>query len=148
MVEPGLESLFPGLRGQPFRITSPRDRAYNCIAWAAGDDRKWWWPDPDGEDAWPSGVTRTETVEAFQEAFAALGFAVCAHDLFEVGFEKIALFALDGTPKHAARQLPTGRWSSKLGVREDIEHALHDLSGAVYGSVVLIMKRPAAVRPG
>jgi len=42
---------------------------------------------------------------------------------------------------HAARQLPEGRWTSKLGELEDIEHALHDLTGTVYGSVVLVMKR-------
>jgi hypothetical protein len=60
----------------------------------------------------------------------------------ESGFEKIALFASDGVPKHAARQLESGRWTSKLGTREDIEHALHDLEGAIYGSVALVMKRP------
>ena len=45
-------------------------------------------------------------------------------------------------PKHAARQLPSGRWTSKLGFLEDIEHALHDLEGTEYGAVVLVMKRP------
>jgi hypothetical protein len=44
-------------------------------------------------------------------------------------------------PKHAARQLPNGRWTSKLGVSEDIEHALHDLTGLIYGSVALVFKR-------
>jgi hypothetical protein len=46
-------------------------------------------------------------------------------------------------PKHAARQLPDGRWTSTLGPGEDLEHALHDLKGMVYGSVVLVLKRPA-----
>jgi len=36
----------------------------------------------------------------------------------------------------------SGRWASKLGRSEDIEHALHDLTGTAYGKVVLIMKRP------
>jgi hypothetical protein len=39
MVEPSLEEVFPGLRGQPYPIKSPRDRRYNCIAFAAGDER-------------------------------------------------------------------------------------------------------------
>jgi len=33
-----LEQLFPGLQITPYLVTSPRDRKYNCIAWAAGDD--------------------------------------------------------------------------------------------------------------
>ncbi len=59
----------------------------------------------------------------------------------EPGYQKIALFARAGVPKHAARQLPSGRWISKLWI-EDIEHALHDLTGMAYGTVVLVMKRP------
>jgi len=50
-------------------------------------------------------------------------------------------------PLHVARQLPSGRWSSKLGALQDIEHDLHDLEGTEYGSVVLVMKRtlPATI---
>ncbi len=47
-----------------------------------------------------------------------------------------------GLPTHAARQLASGRWTSKLGKAEDIEHDLHDLEGDLYGIVVLLMKRP------
>jgi hypothetical protein len=144
MVEPSLEEVFPGLRGQPYQIKSPRDRRYNCIAFAAGDERTWWWPDAAEEDTWPAGVARVETVAAFRDAFATLGYEGCDHDRLEAGYEKVALFALAGVPKHAARQLPSGRWTSKLGPREDIEHALHDLTGMVYGSVVLVMKRPSS----
>jgi hypothetical protein len=142
MVEADLEDLFPGLRGQPYEITSPRDGDYNCIAWAAGDNRNWWWPDLAEEDTWPAGVARVETVAAFRDAFATLGYVVCDDEQLEAGYEKVALFALAGAPKHAARQLSNGRWTSKLGVGEDIEHALHDLTGMVYGSVVLVLKRP------
>ncbi len=35
MVEPTFEDVFPGLRGQPYQITSPSDGRYNCIAFAA-----------------------------------------------------------------------------------------------------------------
>jgi hypothetical protein len=145
MVEPSPEDIFPGLRGQAYAITSPRDDHYNCIAWAAGETDRWWWPDADGADTWPTGVARVETVVAFRDAFATLGYAVCDHEELEVGYEKVALFALMGVPKHAARQLGSGRWTSKLGLMEDIEHALQDLTGMAYGSVVLIMKRPLPV---
>src|SRR2546430_690432 len=87
--------------------------------------KAWWWPDAEEQDSWPSGVARIETVQAFREAFATLGYADCDHEQLEPAWEKIALFALAGIPKHAARQLPTGRWTSKLGPLEDIEHGLH-----------------------
>lgn len=142
MVEPSLEDVFPGLRGQPYQITSPKDHRYNRSAFAAGDDRNWWWPDAAGEDIWSAGIARAESVEAFQDAFATVGYVVCDNDQMEPGYEKIALFSLAGMPKHAARQLASGRWVSKLGPSEDIEHGLQDLTGLVYGSVVLVMKRP------
>ncbi len=140
-----LEQAFPGLRGTAYQVTSPQDDRYNCIAWAAGHTTDWWWPDEAGlpdSSYWPPGVPRTQTVEAFCAAFASLGYVVCDDEQYETAYEKIALFTLSGVPKHAARQLPNGRWTSKLGPMEDIEHALHDLTGMVYGSVVLIMKRP------
>lgn len=94
------------------------------------------------EDTWPADVSRVESVEAFRDAFATLGYVVCSEDVQEASYEKVALFVLAGVPKHAARQLPNGRWTSKLGAMEDIEHSLHDLTGMLYGSVVLVMKRP------
>jgi hypothetical protein len=83
MVEAGLEDMFPGLRGQLDHLRSPRDHSYNCIAFAAGDNHTWWWPDLAEEDTWPVGVARVETVEAFGDAFATLGYMVCDHDQLE-----------------------------------------------------------------
>jgi hypothetical protein len=88
-------------------------------------------------------VPREVTLDGFRAAFATLGYVACPGQDLEPGFERIALFANDRlVPKHAARQLPSGRWTSKLGKLEDIEHALHDLEGTLYGTVVLFMKRP------
>jgi hypothetical protein len=146
MVEP-LESVFPGLGSSEFRVTSPATRDYNCIAWAAGDTAHWWWPevDPDNDAIfWPAGVPLEETLAAFTAAFVTLGYASCTGEDLEPGFERVALFANDGVPTHAARQRPSGRWTSKLGFLEDIEHELHALAGAECGTVALIMKRPLA----
>ena len=41
-----------------FEITSPRTVAYNCIAWAAGETQRKWWPDKVGVAYWPKGVPR------------------------------------------------------------------------------------------
>lgn len=140
-----IESRFPGLRTSPFRVTSPAMRDYNCVAWAAGDTARWWWPDPNPDDDasfWPPGIPREETVAAFVAAFATLGYAPGSGEELEPGFVKVALFASGAVPTHAARQLPNGRWTSKLGLREDIEHDLHAVSGDAYGPVVRILKRP------
>jgi hypothetical protein len=142
MVNP-LQQTFPGLARGGYRVTSPRDKRYNCIAWAAGDTGSWWWPVPDANEVfWVAGVPRLETLSAFRDALACLGYVVCDGEELEAGIEKIALFTNDqGIPLHAARQLPNGQWTSKLGELEDIEHALRDLEGAEYGSVALVMKR-------
>jgi hypothetical protein len=140
-----IETLFPGLDATDYRVTSPKDRRYNCIAWAAGDLRRWWWPDPPPDDEgyyWPPGVSNEETLAAFVAAFATLSYTPCDGDAVEAGQQRIALYATaDGVPTHAARQLPDGRWTSKLGRWEDIEHRLPHLEGKTYGAVVQIMKR-------
>jgi hypothetical protein len=140
-----LEDVFPRLRGAEYRIDSPQDPDYNCIAHVVRDKGGCWWPDLGGQDSWPEGVPREEAPAAFLAAFATLGYVMCAGEELEPGFEKVALFANEhGVPTHAARQLESGRWTSKLGGLEDIEHALHDLEGVAYGSVELLMKRPWA----
>ena len=139
-----LRSAFPGLRSTSFQITSPPDPSYNCIAWAADNTAQWWWPLEDARRAhWPAGVSREITIDAFLSAFVTLGYAVCPDESLEAGFEKVALFAdPQGAPTHAARQLPTGRWSNKLVQSEDIEHDLRALEGEIYGTVVAILTRP------
>jgi len=137
-----IEVRFPGLRSSAFQITSPKSRDYNCIAWAAQDAERWWWPEAENDAAyWPLNAPWEETVAAFVAAFSTLGYMPCSGHVSERGFEKVALFALAELPTHAARQLPNGRWTSKLGMSEDIEHELNALEGEIYGNVVLIMRR-------
>jgi hypothetical protein len=138
-----LEQIFPRLATGNYQVTSPKNEHYNCIAWAAGDTANWWWPGPDPDrEYWPTNVVREETLAGFVALFSFLGYVVCAGEDLEESFERIALFAdAQGQPTHAARQLPSGLWSSKLGKLEDIEHALHDLEGTAYGTVMLLMKR-------
>lgn len=137
-----LENVFFGLVSDQYRVTSPETAEYNCIAWAAGDVTRWWWPDALHLAFWPPGARREESVEAFVRMYELLGFAECETAELEPGFERIALFAVADRPKHAARQLPHGSWTSKLGKDVDIEHALPDIEGELYGQVVRIMKRP------
>ena len=137
-----LEQAFPGLIESGYRVTSPATDGYNCLSWAAGEDTRWWWPDPSGIGYWPEGIPRVETLEAFQAAYELLGFCPTDSPDPQVGFEKLAVYAHGVRPTHAARQLPNGRWTSKLGSGPDIGHAPDNLTGELYGTVALILQRP------
>lgn len=133
---------FPHLTASNSRPTSPVNDCYNCIAWAAGDHERWWWPDANYQYYWPSDVQRAETIPAFVEAFAKLGFEQCATDSYQAATEKLALFVnAQGRPTHAARQLRDGWWTSKLGKSIDIEHALDAVCGPCYGTVAMCFAR-------
>jgi len=73
-----------------------------------------------------------------------LGYQSCDEGELEEHYLKIALYVnTDSKPTHAARQLPSGKWTSKLGKGEDIEHANPaGVEGEIYGTVVQYMKRP------
>jgi hypothetical protein len=137
----GLEAIFENLRRNRYKITSPEDGQYNCIAFAAGEIYRWWWPI---DYYWPDGVPRAETLQSFILAFSTLGYSPCEDGTLETRFEKVAIYAdEDGTPSHMARQLQSGIWISKCGGLEDIEHeALEALEGMEYGTVVLFLRRP------
>jgi hypothetical protein len=139
---PEIEAYFPRLNHTNYEIKSPATPAYNCIAWAADSTDRPWWPLRPGWH-WPPAVVSHETLDAFISAFATLGYEPCDSPVLERGYEKIAVYADGVVPKHAARQLPSGAWTSKLGSEEDIEHAALDLlEGAWYGSVAVILCRP------
>jgi hypothetical protein len=139
-----LSRLFPKLESEPYEITSPEDTKYNCVAWAVGPDEvgRKWWPAPSPFYYWPV-EPRDETITGFIIAFGQIGYTVCDAEDHEAGYEKLAVYADEtGSPTHMARQLHSGRWTSKLGDLEDIEHVtLDQLSGSDYGRVAQILKR-------
>lgn len=139
----------PGLvEFRTYEKTSESTRQYNCIAWAAGEKHRLWWPDQAGIGYWPASVPRVVTLEAFLQAYGTLGYEECGmNGSLEPDYQKIAIFAKHDAwgiePTHAALQLPNGHWSSKLGPLEDIKHyTANAVSGPSYGQVVCYMKRP------
>lgn len=129
-------------------ITSPSTPQYNCIAWAAGDATTPWWPDGGGYCYWPAEVAREETLECFMRAYETLGYERCIDESYVDGIEKIVLYAKDGKPTHAARQLGNGWWTSKLGSSVDISHsspeAVCEFDPVIrdcYGEPVIFMQR-------
>ncbi len=135
-----LRAALPRLTADNYRETSPAAWEYNCIAWAAGVSDAWWWPAPGRY--WPANVPREESLTAFVAAFSTLGYTPSVSSVLEPGVEKVALYATGQTPTHAARQLPNGLWTSKLGPAIDIEHATPDaVAGGVYGEIATILGR-------
>lgn len=132
---------FPRLTNKNGRLTSPEDRSYNCIAWAAGVNTSRWEPDPFFQYYWPPGIERRNTIRSYRQAFAWLGFDPCDNSNLEPGFKKIALYAENDIPKHASRQVDGTWWTSKLGNDIDIEHTFNALDGGFYGNVVLVFRK-------
>ena len=121
---------------------SPADNSYNCIAWAVSLTTDWWEPDPFFQYYWPETAPRDYTLDAYIAAFQSRGFGVCNDGSLEAGIEKIAIYTLQGAPKHAARQLPNGNWTSKMGRFEDIQHfELSSIGGPFYGEASVYMAR-------
>ena len=110
---------FPNLA--VIRKTSDEDKRYNCIAWAFGDNSRWWWP---VRGYWPKEGRRELTIDAFVDLLVNRGWEDATDARHEMGFVKFALYARGGEPTHAARQLVTGGWTSKLGREIDLSHTL------------------------
>lgn len=147
------ESHLPKLADSAYKVTSDETNQYNCIAWAVGDTTEWWSPVTDAGHYWPIPAPQQATLEIIQAGFEHEGFGSCDDGSLVEGMEKIALFADERTWTHVARQLPDGRWTSKLGSDCDIEHDLEALEGFDdgpdiyrYGRVVAFMSRPRPER--
>ena len=134
---------FPSLDANNHRLTSPITSDYNCIAWAAEEDDRWWWPGPVSVSYWPQGIARVPTCDAFVDAFKTIGYDVCVTPELEEGFAKVALYVdANNNPTHMARQLADGTWTSKLGQAYDINHhTLEAISGPTYGAPSVFLRK-------
>jgi hypothetical protein len=146
---------FPGLATANWRVKSPIDTDYQCIAWAACRTDRKWWPWDDTRYYWPPGfrkfpILSPVPVDSFVEMFERrFGYRPCRSSAFEFGYQKVAIYANSLEVTHMARQHFFGLgWVSKLGDAEDIFHLqLTDLEGDIaptarqYGRVAQILKR-------
>ena len=127
-----------------FEVTSESTTQYNCFAWALGEDSQWIDPNPHF-GCWPESIPSDGTINSFIELFRGAGYEPCDDGGLEPGCQKIAIYAMNDSPTHAARQLEDGQWTSKLGKYEDIVHStLEELHGEFeygYGRVAVFMVR-------
>ena len=131
---------FPNIGDYAAKVTSAPTPTYNCIAWAFGDDRRFWWPG--ARTYWPLRPHSSNALEAFHALFDAWGWQRTESRAYEGGQTKIALYWNNGSPTHAARLLASGKWTSKLGNEHDIMHEIEDLYGPLYGMLYGIFARP------
>ena len=145
MPKADIEADFTRLRAEKWEISSAIDDGYNCIAFAVHDTQQFWDPSMVGVRGyyWPPGIPRDWRIATLRKLYEIHGFRMCDSAILERGFEKIAIYSTsidEGT--HAARQLSSGLWTSKLGPCEDIEHESPEgLESQIYGKVAVFMKR-------
>lgn len=145
-----VEAQIPRLAESNYRVTSCKTKRYNCFAWAANDTEHVWSPTMIGAGVlWPPGIPAFASVAGVMRAFESIGYEECDSPDLEVGFEKIAIFTdTSSEPRHAARQLSDGVWTSKLGDHVDIEHdTLDAIGGALYGEPDRYMRRAGVPQP-
>jgi len=159
VVRPALTGAFPNLKNATWRIKSPSDDTYQCIAWAACRTDRKWWPVDHPEFYWPPKspvivapplpLLWFTPVDYMIQGFRTLGYQPCDSHEFEFGYQKVAIYENETGATHMARQHFLGRgWLSKLGNAEDIFHGkLTDIEGSTvamafqYGEVAQILKR-------
>ena len=76
------------------------------------------------------------------ESLAGLGYEQCDDSDPEDGYQKVALYEVQGEFQHVAAQMTNGRWRSKMGKGPVIEHYNPEsLSGGTYGNPTTYMRR-------
>ncbi len=142
------KALFPLLVEGQYRRTSSQTPDYNCIGFALDDEKHWWQPvneDWDRGMAWHRDAPDEDELATYIRLFELHEYECCDSPDLEVGFEKVAIYwGDDGV--HVARQKTSGKWESKLGRLEDIEHDTLELletdgNKPAYGKVEQILKR-------
>ncbi|MDQ3635748.1 MAG: hypothetical protein M3405_14745 [Acidobacteriota bacterium] len=134
---------FPNIDIEGFKVTSELDFFYNCFAWAGEDNTRNW--EPGSRYSHWLTDNPAYTLENFIDNYSRIGYTeLTKSSALESDYEKIVIYVNDdGIPTHAARQLESGKWTSKLGIREDIEHSTPEcIESDEYGVIKVILKRP------
>lgn len=150
-------AIFPKLSEDPdFLITSPSTNQYNCIAWAHGYSDRWMQPVDQTVSThldfifyWPDDIECDGDIKFLIRTFELKDYEICDRWEHEEGFQKIALYIETNSTQytHAAREIVSdknrcGKWTSKLGRGNDIQHGNpYSIEGEYYGRVYCFMKR-------
>lgn len=142
-LSPDRERKYPNLPHAGYQITSHETWDYNCVAFAKGDETRWWQPSTEVGHFWPDYAIHGNSLDCLISVFRGQQYEICESDEVEPEYEKVALYGYENNEySHVALQLSDGSWSSKLGNWEDIKHPTpHSLTGDFYGQVKCYMRR-------
>lgn len=128
---------FPNSKiGSNIIFTSLKGDEYNCAAWAIEIIDQWVeFKDKNGN--------YDLSIDRYVQYYEEHGFSKCDNKEPEYGIIKIAIYADEKEEfTHVARQIQGGKWTSKLGDWEDVEHNdLDVLSGQSYGKPHTFMQK-------
>jgi hypothetical protein len=134
--EVAINNNFPNLTNE-FTYSSLKNGDYNCIAWIEKNEEDW-------IQFYDEFGRLIKNPERYIHHFSQLGYAPTNNGNLETGKQKIAIYIASSSNrfKHVARQLEDGRWTSKLGEWEDIEHnTAENLLGGSYGDILKFMEK-------
>lgn len=143
-----LQERFPKLNANNHKRVSRATARYNCLAFANGDERKWWEPLNGGRYRWPSNAKRDTLLLTVAGIFKAEGYTETDNRDVESGYAKVALYVdLEDVDSYCHVAFSDGVvWKSKLGKGQDIEHDSLDLlegqNKDEYGMVATILRKP------
>ena len=132
---------FPKLTDANHRKTSPESPHYNCFGWAIlgrevlmGPKDGWFWP---------ADVPLDLRLSTFHLLLDALDFQRCESGDPELDFDRVLLYGSGENVTHAARQLESGKLTSKRGIfGDDIEHDTADaITGGEYFEILAYFRR-------
>lgn len=124
-----------------FGFTSVQTWDYNCVMWSLNIDDDWkdFFYTEDGY------VSPDQSINPYINFFKERGFQICENGELEPGQTKICIYSKNGIFSHVSRLMENGRWASKMGNYEDIEHLSEfDVSGIGYGKPETYMKKAMA----
>lgn len=142
-----LQARFPKLGAGNYKRASLATARYNCLAFACGDERKWWEPQPGGRFYWPPNAQRDTSLTTVTRIFTADGYAETNDRNIEAGYLKAAIYVdMQDFDTYSHVAMSDGVvWKSKLGKGQDIEHDSLDLLEGdqkdEYGIVATILRK-------
>ena len=143
-----LNIRFPKLIPGTFIPASKATPRYNCIAFAARDERHWWQGERNGgRFYWPLALARTTSVNTVTQIFTARGFQLTSDYSIESQYEKVAIYVSLQDLEFSHMAWSDGVvWKSKLGSGQDIDHYTLDVlegdQADEYGIVERILRKP------
>ena len=134
------------INGINFKIIQQDNEDYNCIAHSLGYNHITIWPISKRFWVWDKTLPYINTINNFVSLYRKFNYEICEDSSWEFEYDKIALYisVLSGrnTVSHAAKQIDSYWWSSKIGGDELFEHTLEAIENKNVGTKYVFLKRP------